>query len=37
VIDICEPLHRKYDDSFWQMDLFFVREDRKEFHHNAYL
>ncbi len=37
VIDICEPLHRKYDDSFWQMDLFFVREDRKEFYHNAYL
>jgi FkbM family methyltransferase len=31
VIDIAEPLFRPYDKSLWQLDLFFVRADRKEF------
>jgi FkbM family methyltransferase len=36
VIDISEPLWRKFDGSFWQMDLFFIPSDRKEFSYNAY-
>lgn len=36
VIDISEPLWRTHDQSFWQIDLFFVRLDRPEFTHLAY-
>lgn len=31
VIDIAEPLFRPFDKALWQLDLFFVRADRKEF------
>lgn len=31
VVDIAEPLFRPFDKSLWQMDLFFIRADRKEF------
>lgn len=30
-IDLVSPLHRPLDNSFWQMDLVFVRNDRPEF------
>ncbi len=30
-IDLVETLHRPLDDSFWQADLVFVRQDRPEF------
>lgn len=33
-IDLVEPMHRPRDNSFWQMDLVFVRAERPEF---AYL
>ncbi|MGH8130046.1 MAG: FkbM family methyltransferase [Steroidobacteraceae bacterium] len=33
-IDLVDPMHRPCDDSFWQMDLVFVRKNRPEF---AYL
>jgi FkbM family methyltransferase len=36
VIDISEPMWRKYDGSFWQMDLFFIPSDRPEFSYNSY-
>lgn len=36
VIDISEPLWRTHDQSFWQIDLFFVRLDRPEFSHLSY-
>lgn len=36
VIDMSEPLWREYDRALWQMDLFFVRDDRPEFAHNRY-
>jgi FkbM family methyltransferase len=35
-IDLVDPLYRPYDDSLWQMDLFFVRSERPEFAHRAY-
>lgn len=35
-VDLVEPLHRPYDDSFWQMDLIFVRNDRPEFSYQRY-
>ncbi len=35
-IDLVAPMHRPYDDSFWQMDLVFVRNDRPEFSHLGY-
>jgi FkbM family methyltransferase len=35
-IDISEPLFRSRDDSFWQIDLFFVKSKRKEFEINTY-
>ena len=35
-IDLVDPLHRPYDDSFWQMDLVFVRSDRPEFTYQRY-
>lgn len=35
-IDLADPLHRPYDDSFWQMDLVFVRDTRPEFAYQRY-
>ena len=35
-IDVVDPVWRAYDDSFWQMDLIFVRKDRPEFSYTAY-
>lgn len=35
-VDISEPLWRKKDQSFWQIDFFFVRKDRPEFKSSAY-
>ena len=31
VIDMCEPLFRPADGSFWQIDLYFMRDSRPEF------
>jgi FkbM family methyltransferase len=36
VIDMSEPLWREHDHALWQIDLFFVRADRPEFHHSSY-
>jgi len=35
-IDVVDPVWRSYDDSFWQMDLVFVRKERPEFAYTAY-
>ncbi len=35
-IEIVDLMLRQYDDSFWQMDIFFVRKDRREFLFNGY-
>lgn len=35
-IDLVEPMHRPHDDSFWQMDLVFVRDSRPEFSYQGY-
>lgn len=35
-IDVVDPVWRAYDDSFWQMDLVFVRKERPEFAYTAY-
>lgn len=35
-IDICDPLFRPKDGTFWQFDLIFARADRKEFQSNKY-
>ena len=35
-IDMSEPLFREKDNSFWQIDLFFIRSNRKEFDTNTY-
>jgi FkbM family methyltransferase len=35
-VDLADPMHRPYDDSFWQMDLVFIRSDRPEFSHLRY-
>ena len=35
-IDLVEPMHRPRDDSFWQMDLVFVRQTRPEFAYTGY-
>lgn len=35
-IDLVDPMHRPYDDSFWQMDLVFVRDSRPEFSYQGY-
>ncbi len=36
VIDMSEPLWRERDQALWQVDLYFVRDDRPEFAHNGY-
>lgn len=35
-IDLVDPMHRLYDNAFWQMDLIFVREERPEFSYANY-
>lgn len=35
-IDLCEPMHRPKDGAFWQIDVLFVRSNRKEFQSNSY-
>jgi FkbM family methyltransferase len=35
-IDMCDPLYRKRDNAFWQVDLFFVPVTRPEFQSNSY-
>ena len=35
-IDLVDPMHRPYDDAFWQMDLVFVRQTRPEFSYLQY-
>lgn len=35
-IDLADPMSRPGDQSFWQMDLVFVRESRPEFLRNSY-
>lgn len=35
-IDLVDTLHRPYDDSFWQMDLVFIKESRPEFSYLSY-
>ncbi len=34
--DLADPMLRLYDRSFWQMDLFFCREDSAIFSHSQY-
>ncbi len=36
VIDMSEPQWRTHDRALWQMDLFFVRDDRPEFATSSY-
>ena len=35
-MDLCDPLHRPLDGSLWQVDFFFVRNDREEFRSLSY-
>jgi len=35
-IGLADPMNRKYDDAFWQMDLLFVRKNNKAFDYNNY-
>lgn len=35
-IEMVDFMLRKYDGSFWQMDTFFIKKERKEFEYNAY-
>ena len=35
-IDLVDPVWRSNDDTFWQMDLVFVRKDRIEFTNTSY-
>ncbi len=35
-IDLVDPLYRPYDGSFWQMDLIFVKDHRREFSYLEY-
>lgn len=35
-VDLVDPLYRPYDNSFWQMDLVFIKDDRAEFAYSAY-
>jgi FkbM family methyltransferase len=36
IIDIADPVHRKKDYAFWQMDLFFIKRNSKIFDYNSY-
>ena len=35
-IDLVEPMYRPHDDTFWQVDLVFVRDSRPEFEYSSY-
>lgn len=35
-IDLCEPMHRRRDGAFWQVDLFFLPAASGEFESNSY-
>ncbi|MEI6332911.1 MAG: FkbM family methyltransferase [Pseudanabaena sp. ELA645] len=35
-IDLVDPFNRPYDQSFWQMDLVFVKDNRAEFAYAAF-
>lgn len=35
-IDMFDPMLRPYDNSFWQIDLVFIKSDRPEFFYSAY-
>lgn len=35
-IDIADLTWREYDNSLWQMDLFFIRKERKEFTYSSF-
>jgi FkbM family methyltransferase len=35
-IDMVDPAWRTYDDTFWQMDLIFIKKDSPEFSHPDY-
>lgn len=36
-IEIADPMLRPLDKSFWQMDIFFIKNNRNEFKKNSYL
>tara|TARA_B110000091_G_C13808248_1_gene473597 strand:- start:1243 stop:1995 length:753 start_codon:yes stop_codon:yes gene_type:complete len=36
-IEMVDFMQRKYDDSFWQMDTFFIPSNSKEFSYNSYI
>lgn len=36
-IEMVDFMNRKYDNSFWQLDIFFVPTSSKSFSHNAYI
>ena len=35
-IDFCSPMLRPRDEAFWQLDILFVRSDRREFDSHSY-
>lgn len=35
-IEMADPMLRDYDDSFWQMDIFFIKSKRKEFTYTSF-
>ena len=35
-IDMVDPAWRTYDDTFWQMDLIFIKKESPEFKHSDY-
>jgi len=35
-IDMVDPAWRTYDDTFWQMDLIFIKKESSEFKHSDY-
>lgn len=35
-IDLVDPMYRQYDNSFWQADLVFIKENRPEFTYSNY-
>jgi len=35
-VDFCDLLYRPKDSALWQMDMFFIRNDSKEFHLNTW-
>jgi len=36
-IEMVDFMQRKYDNSFWQMDTFFIPSNNKEFSYNSYI